>query len=426
MDSAWSIPVLVLAVALTVFAVANLRWMLYAWSSPEAYESVGFSRNRPATPLSFSIILPCRDEPEHVMTATVERILAQREADLELIISVGHDDLPTVAVAERIAAADPRISVSINHDEQKNKPKQLNTALQQCTKDVVGVIDAETLTHPDLLHRVEATFHDSGADVVQGAVQLVNLRDRWFTVRNCLEYRTWFRSRLHSYARQGFVPLGGNTVFVRRELLHSVAGWDDRCLAEDCDLGVRLSVERKRIVCAYDRELTTREEAPTTMQAFVKQRTRWVLGFLQVLAKGDWRRLPTRSERLGAWWVLVQQFTLIATGLAIPVAIVTTLLVDLPVLLVLLAYLPALVVVLTLAFEALILHELASDLALRVRLREYLLLVVTLPLYQVMLAVAALRATWKFLARDYAWEKTAHSGAHLAVETRAPEPVGAA
>jgi len=44
--------------------------------------------------------------------------------------------------------------------------------------------------------------------------------------------RIWFRSRLHGHAQSGFIPLGGNTVFIRRSLIEQVGGWDGDCLAE--------------------------------------------------------------------------------------------------------------------------------------------------------------------------------------------------
>ena len=36
------------------------------------------------------------------------------------------------------------------------------------------------------------------------------------------------------------VPLGGNTVFITRELLEPAGGWDQECLTEDADIGIRL------------------------------------------------------------------------------------------------------------------------------------------------------------------------------------------
>ena len=53
----------------------------------------------------------------------------------------------------------------------------------------------------------------------EGGVQLINFHSSWYSLRNCLEYFFWFRSRLHLHAQKGFIPLGGNTVFVRTDLL---------------------------------------------------------------------------------------------------------------------------------------------------------------------------------------------------------------
>jgi glycosyltransferase XagB len=405
--------VVLTALALTFIAAGTFWWSLYAWRSPDQLSATRFADDPKRTRLRFSLILPCRDEPEPVVRATVDALLAQRHPDFEVVISVGHDDLPTIAIADRIAAEDPRIRVSVDRHEVKNKPRQLNTALAMCTGDVVGIIDAESITAPDLLRRVDATFAAREADVVQGAVQLVNYRSRWFTLRNCLEYRIWFRSRLHGHAEAGFIPLGGNTVFLRRDVLEQVGGWDGDCLAEDCEIGVRLSARGKRIVVAYDADLTTREEAPTTLRALVKQRTRWSLGFMQVLAKGEWKALPTSRQRVGAWWTLVQQHAMAFSGLVLPLAVATALFADLPVLVGMVAFLPLVPTLALVSFEVLILHDLGKDLGWRIGLRDYAVLVLSTPFYQLLLALAALRAVVKYVGRDFRWEKTAHSGAHL-------------
>jgi hypothetical protein len=39
----------------------------------------------------------------------------------------------------------------------------------------------------------------------------MNVRSSWWSLRNCVEYYFWFRSRLHFHADQRFIPLGGNT-----------------------------------------------------------------------------------------------------------------------------------------------------------------------------------------------------------------------
>lgn len=408
------------AVALLVIAGATLWWQMHAWSSPRSFRSVGFEVPVRAR-YSFSLIVPCREETEPVMRATVQRLLAQDHPDMEVILSVGHDDakpmtdgLSTVEIAQALARRWPtRVKVSINHDAVKNKPRQLNSTLLDCTKEIVGIIDAESLTQPGLLRHVDATFQGTGADVVQGAVHLMNYRDSWFSLRNCMEYRIWFRSRLHGHALSGFIPLGGNTVFMKRALLEEVGGWDGDCLAEDCEIGVRLSCLGKKIVVGYDSRLATQEETPERIPQLIKQRTRWALGFMQVLAKGEWKKLPTRSQRFHAWWTLVQQHAVAFSGIALPLAVLTGFLVDVPPLVVLITFLPLAPTLTMLGFEMLILREWSREMHLDVRPRDYLRLVLSLPFYQLLLAVAVLRAAWKYFTGDFAWEKTAHAGSHI-------------
>ncbi len=194
------------------------------------------------------------------MGQTLDRLAQQDHPDFEIIAIVGHDDPGTELVVRQAAARHPDlIRVVVDDSVPKNKPKALNRALQIATGDVVGVFDAEDEVHPGLLTVVDSKFQETGADVVQGGVQLMNFETSWWSLRNVLEYYFWFRSRLHFHARSKFIPLGGNTVFVTRERLEWSKGWDDQCLAEDCELGVRLSSDGAKVVVAYNPEYVTRE-----------------------------------------------------------------------------------------------------------------------------------------------------------------------
>jgi putative flippase GtrA len=285
---------------LTMIGGTTLWWMLHAWRTPESLDETGFSGPAAEPQLSFSLIVPARHE-QAVLGATLARLAASDHPAFEILVVVGHDDPATAAVAERAARRHPGlIRVLVDTNRRKNKPKALNTALPACRGDVVGVIDAEDEVHPQLLRHVDSRFTDTRAEVVQGGVQLMNYHSNWYSVRNVLEYYFWFRSRLHFHARKRFIPLGGNTVFVRTDVLRRVGGWDPECLAEDCELGIRLSSLGATVAVAYDPLLVTREETPASLRALLKQRTRWNQGFLQVLRKGEWRRLPTRRAS-GCW-----------------------------------------------------------------------------------------------------------------------------
>ncbi len=422
--SEWSIgewigysALVILAVGLTAVALTTLWWMLHAWRSSGHLKNTGFSVDPLAPELSFSLLVPGRHE-EEVMGHTLDKLATQDHPDFEIIAIVGHDDPGTERVVREAAARHPHlITVVVDDSVPKNKPKALNKALEIARGDVIGVFDAEDDVHPRLLSLVDSKFTETAADVVQGGVQLMNFQSSWWSLRNVLEYYFWFRSRLHFHAGARFIPLGGNTVFVRREWLHWSDGWDDGCLAEDCELGVRLSSAGARVVVAYSPEVVTREETPGTLKSLYKQRTRWNQGFLQVLGKGEWRKLPARRQRMFARYLLAMPFLQAATGLLIPVSLVLILTVKVPTAIALITFVPVAPTIVTLAVEIVGLAEFGRLYSQKVRARDYLRLVLGTFPYQVFLAAAAVRSVVRNLKGDHSWEKTEHTGAHRDVDS---------
>jgi glycosyltransferase XagB len=405
--------------AMFVIAGTTLAWMIDSWRTPDAVGQMPFPEaDQPR--LTFSLIVPARHE-EAVLEHTVRLLLAQDHPWLEVLVVVGDDDPGTAAVALRLAEADPRVLVVTDDSVPKNKPKALNRALARCTGQVVGVFDAEDEVAPGLLRYVDACMRANRAHVVQGGVQLMNYRSSWWSLRNTLEYFFWFASRLHFHARNGFIPLGGNTVFVRADLLRLVGGWDTECLAEDCELGIRLSVAGARVAVAYSPELATREETPPTLRGLVKQRTRWNQGYLQVLGKGEWKRLPSLGKRVMARYLLAMPFMQALTGVLVPLSLAAIFFYKAPAPIVVLAFLPLAATLTTLAIEIIGLSEFNRMFHLKVRLRDYVKLVLGALPYQFLLSFAALRASWRQLRGERGWEKTEHVGAHRDLVTTGGE-----
>jgi cellulose synthase/poly-beta-1,6-N-acetylglucosamine synthase-like glycosyltransferase len=396
---------------LTFIGVTTLSFMLYAWRDAESLAETEFAAGSLTPTLSFSLIVPARHE-ERVLGATIEQLACQDHPFFEVLVVVGHDDPSTLRVAADAAGTDSRFRIVVDRNVDKNKPKALNVALRECRGEIVGVFDAEDLVAKGLLRTVDQTFQATHAQVVQGATQLTNYRSSWFSARNVLEYFFWFRSRLHYQARMGFIPLGGNTVFVRRSLLDEAGGWDESCLAEDCDLGARLSVRGARTVVGYAPALVTQEETPETIAALLKQRTRWNQGFLQVLRKGDWRGLPLRARLLAAY-TLAFPFLQAGSLLAFPLTVALMIALGFPIELAVLSFVPLVPLFVILAVELAGLHTLAGEFGLDVRVRDYARLVLGLVPYQLVLCLAALRAVWREFRGIRNWEKTAHVGAHL-------------
>ena len=375
--------------------------------------------------------------------------------------------------------------------DQHNKPIGLNAALYQLEAaghwdwQWVGVLDAEDMLHPDLLTMVDYRFRHTGAGIVQAGVQLMNFSSRhrhlplpenrpeqkrlaarssrhtrngvaarapavirlpghwarllrrwfaantsaWWRAANCLEYYKWFQSRLKVQAKIRVIPLGGNTVFFRREFVDRVRRidaeergalhgrfWDEQCLTEDCKIGIAASVLGYLVDVIYIPHMVTREETPQSLWKFVQQRVRWDQGFIQVFAEGSWRRLPTWGQRMMAVYILGFQFFQAYTGVVAPLFFIAGLYLKVPVLVVLIAFVPFGLGVLNIGIDLLLLREFGQTYSEKVRLRDYAGLVIGAPLFQMALALAAVIAMVRHLRGVTDWVKTTHVGAHLAVD----------
>lgn len=160
------------------------------------------------------------------------------------------------------------------------KPRALNYALDFCPGKIIGVWDAEDSPAPDQIEKVVMRFQQAPANVacLQGVLDYYNSKTNWLSRCFTIEYATWWRLILPGIAKLGLViPLGGTTLFFRRDILEKLGGWDAHNVTEDADLGVRLARH------GYVTELlptVTHEEANCRPWPWVRQRSRWLKGFL--------------------------------------------------------------------------------------------------------------------------------------------------
>ena len=174
-----SILLILFSLVLLALSVSTLWAATYAWWDPDARARTTYPELDGEDGLSFSLIMPCRHEQEDVMRATLERLLVAEPQRLRSAHLGRPATIPRRSRSpQRLADENPeRVRVSVDHSPVKNKPRQLNTALRMCRNDVVGVFDAESIAAPNLLRNIDNSFRTTGADAVQGAVQLINYRD---------------------------------------------------------------------------------------------------------------------------------------------------------------------------------------------------------------------------------------------------------
>ncbi|MDQ3099588.1 MAG: glycosyltransferase [bacterium] len=406
-----------LSLVLTVQGIYNLYLLLYAWENPDRIEKNKSPRIFTRPEKTFTAIIPARHE-ENVIADTI-RAVSKIDYPIEMteiIVVLREDDLETIKAAqEAITMLGKRHArLVIFTGFPINKPHGLNIAMQYARNEVVGIFDAEDEPHHNIYNIVNTVMVRDNADVVQSGVQLINFHSNWYSSFNVMEYFFWFKSCLQFFAAKGVIPLGGNTVFFKRAWLTVVNGWDENCLTEDADIGLKLSMKGAKIRVVYDAEHATQEETPPTLQGFIKQRTRWNQGFMQIIKKGEWKKLPTARQRFLALYVLGWPIIQAFLFLALPVSIITSFAIKLPVWITLLSTLPLYLLLLQMAVAIVGLKEFTKEYNLHMPFYYPLKLALSFIPYQLLLGYSSLRALSHYIQSKTAWEKTVHINAHRA------------
>lgn len=271
-------------------------------------------RPRAAQQPRISVIVPLYREKE-IAAALLQRLsrLTYPKSLLEVLLVLEEKDEIT-----RRALSDVRLPHWIRVVEvpdvgpPRTKPRAMNYALDFCRGTIIGVWDAEDAPASDQLERVADHFARCDKDVacLQGVLDYYNPRTNWIARCFTIEYAAWFRVILPGMARLGMVvPLGGTTLFFRRDTLEELGGWDAHNVTEDADLGIRLCR------MGYRTEMiptVTYEEANCRPWAWIKQRSRWLKGFLVTYLVH--MRAPRALLRdLGAWRFLSFQAFFLGT-----------------------------------------------------------------------------------------------------------------
>ncbi len=379
------------------------------------------SRNTPRPPTHrrnwrkpvVSVMVPLFREPDIAprLVARLGALTYPREL-LDVMLVVEEDDHLTRDALARSNLPHWMRIVPVPDSKLRTKPRALNYALNFARGSIVGVWDAEDAPAPDQLHRVAECFAEASDDLacVQGVLDYYNPRTNWLSRCFTIEYAAWFRLILPGFEKLGLaVPLGGTTLFFRRDILEKLGGWDAHNVTEDADLGIRLARHGFRTTLL---DTVTLEEANCRVLPWIRQRSRWLKGYAMTYAVhmrdpvllwrqlGPWRFLGVQVLFLGT---LIQfllapilwSFWLMLLGFGHPLA----------------TALPstALVGVATLFLLSEVVNMAISMVALNSRDHRFLRpWALSLHLYFPLAAFAAYKGCWEMSTTPCYWDKTAH------------------
>lgn len=188
--------------------------------------------------------------------------------------------------------------VTVPDGQPRTKPRALNAALPLARGEHLVVYDAEDVIEPDQLRRAATLFAQSPSTAcLQGRLVIDNEADGILPRLFAIEYAALFDVLAPALAAWRMpIPLGGTSTHFRTRVLLSLHGWDAWNVTEDADLGLRLALAGYRV---GDLPSSTYEEAPKRLKAWLRQRARWMKGFLQTSFTHG-RRPLTVCRRLGA------------------------------------------------------------------------------------------------------------------------------
>lgn len=304
-----------LTITLPFFMISALRLVAFrrALRNPQGRpEPQSFDRRFDKRLPTFSVLIPLYREVAVVpgLLDALARLDYPSEL-LEILFITEADDRATRRAIANAGLYPNMRTVTVPRGQPKTKPRALNYALQDARGALVVVFDAEDVPDADQLRRAAHAFIEGGPRLacVQARLAVSNPDDSFFSRQFAFEYGALFKGLLPAldYLRWP-IPLGGTSNHFRRDVLLKCGGWDPFNVTEDADLGIRLA-RLGYEVSIIDSE--TVEEAPTTWQVWLGQRTRWIKGWMQTYLVH--MRRPARLWRdLGPWKFAGFQVTICA------------------------------------------------------------------------------------------------------------------
>ncbi|GAA4163502.1 glycosyltransferase [Gryllotalpicola daejeonensis] len=407
-----------------VVALHGSRYDVVEQLTPAEVEAVDDN----ALPM-YTVLVPVFREANVVARLIANlRTLDYPRHKLEVLVLVEEEDHET---RDAITAADPPANfhvLTIPKGTPQTKPRACNVGLAVATGELLVIYDAEDVPDADQLKKAYLAFQRGGEDLVcvQAALSYFNDSENVLTRMFTLEYGFWFYYMLTGLeAARLPIPLGGTSNHFRVSGLRALGGWDPYNVTEDADLGIRASALGYRVGIINS---TTLEEANNAFPNFIRQRSRWIKGYLQTSIVHA--RQPRRLVRqIG--WVSFLSFVLLVAGTPITF----------------LGVIPSFVVTfVSIWLEHVTIADLVPAWVMWIMLFNFtvgnaVMIYVNMmgpfkrgqyylvpwailnPLYWILHSIAAYKAVWQLVTRPHFWEKTTHGlTTHLSpTERQAPD-----
>jgi glycosyltransferase XagB len=362
----------------------------------------------------YSVLVPMYKEPDvlPILAGALRRMDYPRsKLDIKLVLEDG--DNATIQAAKDLALDATFEIIRVPPSQPQTKPKACNYALRLARGKYLTIYDAEDKPEPDQLKKAVAAFNRLGPRTacVQSRLNYFNPEENWLTRMFTLEYSLWFEMFLPALDRMQMpIPLGGTSNHFDMAKLREAGGWDPFNVTEDADLGMRFAALGYRVGMVNS---VTYEEANTRLGNWIRQRSRWLKGYMQTWLVNMRHPIKFFREVKSAGLVCLHLFIggAVLSGLAYPFMMIPFLVWVITRTGALKPFYPYPVFLigitnLTVGIGCLVyLSMLAAAKRKHWKLVAYAL---TTPVYWFLHSVAAYKGLWQLVTNPFYWEKTVH------------------
>lgn len=295
----------------------------------------------------------------------------------------------------------------------KTKPKACNYGLHFARGKYLTIYDAEDIPDTDQLKKVVALFAKLPDEYIciQSALNYFNRNENFLTRMFTLEYSYWFDYMLPGLDTLDIpIPLGGTSNHFKLADLVELGAWDPFNVTEDADLGVRAYAKGHKIAIINS---TTYEEANNEPFNWIRQRSRWIKGYMQsylvhmrnpvaLWKKIGWKGFLGFSFFIGATPVTFLVYPLLLTFF------ICYIIFDLSSIRTLFPDWILFMSIFNLMVGNILMIYVNMMAVFKRRYYELILFAVANPIYWLMHSIAAYKGLYQLIVKPFYWEKTNH------------------
>jgi cellulose synthase/poly-beta-1,6-N-acetylglucosamine synthase-like glycosyltransferase/glycosyltransferase involved in cell wall biosynthesis len=227
---------------------------------------------------------------------------------LDVMFLLEEDDKDTINAFKAMTLPYYARTVVVPDAKPKTKPKACNYGLSYAKGKYLVIYDAEDIPDPLQLKKAYIGFQKVPKDVkcLQAKLSYYNSRQNLLTRFFTAEYALWFDVTLPGLqSLNSSLPLGGTSNHFETANLIELEGWDPFNVTEDADLGIRLFKQGYRTAII---DSTTYEEATSVVHNWIRQRSRWLKGYMQTYLV-HMRHIGDFVKTKGLWHTAIFQLT---------------------------------------------------------------------------------------------------------------------